>query len=72
MAKPGERKVGRTCRYVRADGRYVSGVITVAAGSSGPVTLRVGQETFAGVAEMTTSPQAGVWLPGSRYRYPAT
>lgn len=69
MAKPGERKVGRTCRYVRADGRYVPARITVAAGGSGPVTLSVTGETVAVVSEMTEPSDTEVWLPGSRRRY---
>ena len=74
MAKAGERVVGRTCTYVRADGRYVPGVITtLRAGSN--VDLRVGHHAddtdtdHADVAEMTSPEQTDVWLPGSRYRY---
>jgi len=70
MAKPGERKVGRTCTYVRADGRYVPALITAL---TIDVDLEVypldGADTYAGVLEMTSPEQTGVWLPGSRYRY---
>ncbi len=74
MAKAGERVVNRTSTYVRADGRYVPGVIT-ALGASNDVDLRIGHHTgdtstdHADVAEMTSPEQTDVWLPGSRYRY---
>ncbi len=74
MAKDGERVVGRTCTYVRADGRYVPGVIT-SLGAGDDVDLRVGHHTgdadtdHADVAEMTSPEQTDVWLPGSRHRY---
>lgn len=74
MAKAGERKVGRTCTYVRADGRYVPAVIRAIDPPADPaVDLEVfplgeGQD-FATVAEMTSPEQTNVWLPGSRYRY---
>ncbi len=74
MAKPGERVVNRTCTYVRADGRYVPGVITtLRAGSN--VNLRVGHHVddtdadHANVQEMSSPEQTNRWLPGSRYRY---
>ncbi len=72
MAKAGERVVNRTCTYVRADGRYVPGVITAL---TTDVDLRVGHHAgdtdteHADVAEMTSPEQTDVWLPGSRYRY---
>ncbi len=70
MAKPGERKVGRTCTYVRADGRYVPALITAL---TIDVDLEVypldGADTYANVLEMTSPEQTAVWLPGSRYRY---
>lgn len=75
MAKDGERKVNRTCTYVRADGRYVPGII-VSLGAGSAVALRVGHHIddtstdHPAVAEMTDPSDTDVWLPGSRYRYP--
>lgn len=74
MAKDGERKINRTCTYVRADSRYVSAVI-VALGAGSTVDLRVGHHSgdssvdHSAVAEMSSPTQTNVWLPGSRYRY---
>jgi hypothetical protein len=70
MAKPGERVVGRTCTYVRADGRYVPALITAL---TTDVDLEVypldGADTYSNVLEMTAPSDTDVWLPGSRYRY---
>jgi len=74
VAKAGERVIGRTCTYVRADSRYVPAVIT-ALGAGSDVDLRIGHHTgdtstdHADVAEMTSPEETDVWLPGSRYRY---
>jgi len=71
VAKDGEQKVGRTCTYVRADGRYVPGVIRADNGAT--VDLEVfplhDPDTHAAVSEMSSPEQSDVWLPGSRYRY---
>ncbi len=74
MVKPGERVVNRTCTYVRADGRYVPGIITtLRAGTR--VDLRVGHHAGDtdvernNLLEMTSPEETDVWLPGSRYRY---
>jgi hypothetical protein len=75
LAKAGERKVNRSCTYVRSDGRYVPGII-VSLGAGTAVDLRVGHHTgdtatdHANVAEMSDPSDTDVWLPGSRYRYP--
>jgi hypothetical protein len=71
VAKPGERKVNRTCTYVRTDGRFVPGIIT-ALGAGSSVDLRVGHtvgDTHSAIDEMSDPSDNDVWLPGSRYRY---
>lgn len=72
MAKPGERKVGRVQRYKRANGRTVPVLITALNGASNvDLTVLSSRETFTNVAEMTNRANTAVWLPGSRWRYPA-
>lgn len=71
MAKPGERKVNRTCTYVRADGTLRPAIIT-ALGAGTAVDVRVGHhgEVYTNVPEQTTRTDTGVWRPGSENRYP--
>lgn len=72
MAKPGERKAGRTCRYVTADGRYWPAVIVDDTGvDEDPVDVRISGTDiiFAAVSEMSDPSDTEVWLPGSRRRY---
>lgn len=70
MAKPGERKVNRTCTYVSATGKPRPAIITALNGPSN-VSLRVGHhgETYTNVAEMTAKTDVSVWKPGSENRY---
>jgi len=72
MAKAGERKVGRTARYKRANGRTVAALITALNGGAN-VDMKVlsSGETFTNVAEMVNRANTAVWIPGSRWRYPA-
>jgi len=74
MAKAGERKVGRTTDYKRADGRTITTRITALNGGTNVDLKTQGRpgvpgETFTNVAEMSLRSQTAVWVPGSRWRY---
>ena len=72
MAKAGERKVGRTARYKRANGRTVGALITALNGASNvDMVVLSSRETFTNVAETTNRSTVPGWIPGSRWRYPA-